>query len=92
MTAKKNTVVAYTKAMRDRTDRTDVLQNFSGNILVIGGEKDQGIPASSLENFKKLNRSLEVEIMPGVAHMGMFEAPEKVLQKFRTFFKNNSVT
>ena len=90
--ASKDSVAGYTKAMRDRPDRTDVLKTFPGKILLIGGEKDQGIPASSLEGFKNLNASLQVEILPGVAHMGMFEASENVLQKFRTFIKKNSVT
>jgi pimeloyl-ACP methyl ester carboxylesterase len=90
--ASKNSVTGYLKAMRDRPDQTDVLKTFPGKILLIGGEKDQGIPASSLESFKNLNASLEVEILPEVGHMGMFEAPEKVLQKFLSFFKKNSVT
>lgn len=88
ISSKKETVVGYTKAMRDRVDRTDVLKNFTGKILLIGGEKDQGIPASSLENFRGLNSLLKVEILSGVAHMGMFEAPEIALEKFRTFLKN----
>lgn len=90
--SEKDSVVGYTKAMRDRPDRTAVLKNFSGEILLIGGEKDQGIPASSLEGFKQMNSRVKVEILPGVAHMGMFEAPENALEKFRRFFKNNSVT
>jgi pimeloyl-ACP methyl ester carboxylesterase len=92
MKSSKDSVMGYTKAMRDRLDRTDVLKKFPGKILLIGGEKDQGIPASSLKAFGELNASLEVEIVPDIAHMGMFEAEEKVLQKFRTFFKKNSVT
>jgi pimeloyl-ACP methyl ester carboxylesterase len=69
------TVKAYTLAMRDRPDRTDVLKKFKKPILFLAGEKDGGIPVSTIKDQAAMNPKSEVAVLPGVAHMGMFENP-----------------
>jgi pimeloyl-ACP methyl ester carboxylesterase len=68
-------VKGYTLAMRDRQDRTDVIKNYNKEILFIAGEKDGGIPASSVVKQSALSTKSEVHVLEGVAHMGMFENP-----------------
>lgn len=80
-------VKGYTVAMRDRPDRTPVLQSFAKPVLMIGGEKDGGIPASSLQEQAKLPRQPHLYILPDTGHMGMFERPEETLKMVRDFVK-----
>lgn len=86
------TVAGYTIAMRDRKDRTDVLRSFSKPILLLAGEKDQGIPAKTIIQQANLNKDAEAIIVPAVAHMGMFEAEGTCLKKISAFIKKCSVT
>ena len=68
-------VKAYTKAMRDRSDRSLVLKNFGKPVALIGGESDKGIPAESLVQQGELSATIGVHVLEDCAHMGMFEKP-----------------
>jgi pimeloyl-ACP methyl ester carboxylesterase len=83
--AQTNAVKGYTKAMRDRTDNTRVLSDFAGPILLLGGEFDKGIPADSLEEQGRIRPGITVSILPGVAHMGMFEAKDDAIRRITEF-------
>lgn len=85
-------VVGYTRAMRDRRDRTHVITTFPSPLLFLAGEKDQGIPVDTLWNQASLNSKAEVEILSGVAHMGMFEAEGTAAKKILNFADRSSVT
>ena len=86
------TVIGYTMAMRDRPDRTHVLEKFDRPILLLAGEKDQGIPVKTILDQANLNKNAEAIILPGVAHMGMFEAEATCLKKISAFIKKCAVT
>lgn len=88
----KEAVVGYTRAMRDRQDRTHVIGGFSGPILFIAGERDQGIPPDTIRQQASLNKGAEAFVLPEVGHMGMFEAPEACLKKIRKFIEKCVVT
>lgn len=88
----KDTVVGYTRAMRDRKDRRDVLRTFPRPILFLAGEKDQGIPPETIHQQALLNKQAEAEILPEVAHMGMFEAEGACLKKIFNFIEICAVT
>ncbi len=81
------TVVAYVKAMRDRPDRTNVLQHFKGPVLFIAGERDSGISSESIRKQAELTVKGTVHVLPAVAHMGMFEEEGKTCQHVREFLK-----
>jgi pimeloyl-ACP methyl ester carboxylesterase len=73
----KETTVAVTKAMRDRPDRTKVLQEATYPILFIAGKEDEAIPLqANKEQFFMPKHSI-VHILAETAHMGMFERPEE---------------
>jgi pimeloyl-ACP methyl ester carboxylesterase len=75
MEAEETAVIAYTQAMRDRLDKTAVLKTFGKPVLLIGGEKDGGIPPETLIQ-QATGDGISVKILPNVGHMGMFENPE----------------
>jgi pimeloyl-ACP methyl ester carboxylesterase len=79
------TLIAYVKAMRDRPDRTNVLQQFQRSILIIGGERDSGISPDSVRKQASLASKVSLNLLPDVAHMGMFESEGKTLSLVHEF-------
>ncbi|MEO5601425.1 MAG: alpha/beta hydrolase [Cyclobacteriaceae bacterium] len=88
----KDAVAGYTKAMRDRKDRTGVLNRFPRPIFFLSGEKDQGISPESVKQQALNNRLAEVTILQNVAHMGMFEEENVCLEKIEKFVGQCQVT
>jgi pimeloyl-ACP methyl ester carboxylesterase len=82
---KTETLVEYVKAMRDRPDRTSVLQQFQRSILFIAGEKDSGISPESVKTQASLALHANLNLLPEVAHMGMFENEETTLRIIHRF-------
>ncbi|WP_209331127.1 alpha/beta fold hydrolase [Lunatimonas salinarum] len=76
-------LIAYTKAMRDRSDNTEVLKNIAAKKGMIAGEWDIAVP---LENSRKhsdwVDHYLELK---GTGHMGMFEKPNETLVYLEQF-------
>ena len=92
VTASEGAVVGYTRAMRDRKDRTHVVKTFSKPVLFLAGDKDAGIPVQTILEQASLSDKAEAVILPGVAHMGMFEAEPVSLKKISAFVKKCLVT
>ncbi|HEY0744675.1 MAG TPA: alpha/beta hydrolase [Chryseosolibacter sp.] len=90
--ANEESVKAYTIAMRNRPDSTDVLKEFQKPILFIAGEKDGGIPLDSIKKQSELNSRSETHVLPAVAHMGMVESENQTLEIVRRFIKKFRVT
>ena len=67
------TLIAYTTAMRDRPDRTNVLKAFNGPILFLAGELDTVINIETIKTQAKLAHTPILVTMQSVAHMGMYE-------------------
>jgi pimeloyl-ACP methyl ester carboxylesterase len=67
------TVKGYTIAMRERPDRTAVLEKFSKPVLFLCGEKDGGIAPETIFQQASKTQKPEVHILEKTAHMGMFE-------------------
>ena len=82
---KKETLLAYTQAMRDRPANTSLLGSYEGECLFIAGKYDSLIPYSAMEEQSRMNRNGEFKILENSGHMGMFEDAEtafKVIQSF----------
>ena len=88
----KESVEGFTRAMRDRADRTHVVRSFHRPLLFIAGEKDPGIPPDTIRQQVVLNKNAEAAILPEVAHMGMFESESTCLKKITDFVKRCAVT
>ena len=82
---KAETLIAYVKAMRDRPDTTNVLQQFQRPILFIAGEKDGGISPDSVRKQASLASRANLNLLADVAHMGMFESEMATLRLVQEF-------
>lgn len=67
------TLLAYTKAMRDRPDRLYLLKKFKKPILIIAGGKDPGIPLSSIEEMATSIQYPVIKVLPDQSHMALIE-------------------
>jgi pimeloyl-ACP methyl ester carboxylesterase len=86
-TSDKDALKGYTRAMRDRKETFDVLEDFPNPVLFIVGKEDPGIPVESIIEQSKLCLKAEVQIFDRVAHMGMFEAKNETLSVIRGFLQ-----
>lgn len=78
--AEEEAMIACTRMMRDRPDRTEVAANLKVPFMYIVGEHDTLVPpARNQEELMKVGMAL-VHRIPEAGHMGMFEAPEKVVR------------
>lgn len=83
-------VLSYTTAMRDRKDRTSVLRDFHRPTLLITGEKDTIIPVDSIYAQAGLSPSIQIEILPQVGHMSMYESPKKIAEVIHNFILHSN--
>jgi len=82
-----DTLVSYTEAMRDRNDRTDVLESFENPILFIAGDKDTSVPVEKTSEQVLLPKRAIVNILQDTGHMGMFEEKDKTTEIISDFLK-----
>ena len=75
----------YYQAMMERPDRTAVLKNFKGPVLMIIGELDQAVPFACSLAQCHLPRQSHVHILRHSAHMGMWEEAEKMSEILSDF-------
>ena len=74
-------LIAATKAMKNRKDFTDFVQQTDIPYLFILGENDTLISVESITRFVKKS----VVILPNVGHQGTYEAPEAVAKAINQF-------
>ncbi|MBT0809860.1 alpha/beta hydrolase [Litoribacter ruber] len=71
-------LMAYTKAMRDRKERLEVLKSFRSPKMMIAGQVDAAI---KLEDSRKHEAFVDFYFeLPETGHMGMFEREEKTIE------------
>ena len=76
-------LIAYTKAMRDRKDRFEVLNNFRGPKLMIAGTLDGAVKIDASRKHKTaVTDYFELE---DVGHLGIIERPEESLKRVKEF-------
>lgn len=76
-------LIAFTKAMRDRKDRFEVLENFSGLKLMIAGTLDGAVKIDASRKHKSaITDYFELE---DTGHVGMIERKEETLKMVREF-------
>lgn len=67
----KESLIGYTKAMRDRADHMATLTKFSGAKLMICGDQDPAVPREA--SLKHKPAVTDFHILEKCGHMGMFE-------------------
>jgi pimeloyl-ACP methyl ester carboxylesterase len=73
-------IIALLNGMKTRPDRTDVMKDPSLPLLLIGGMKDNYIPAEVFEKLLALAPHAEVLRLEESGHMGFIEEPAVVVQ------------
>jgi pimeloyl-ACP methyl ester carboxylesterase len=90
---RKETLMAYTLAMRDRPASTSLLVSYEGESLFIAGKYDSLIPQATIEEQSRMNGKSELAILDNSGHMGMLEDAEiavKVVKSFATKVRNQA--
>ncbi|MCI5081421.1 MAG: alpha/beta hydrolase [Saprospiraceae bacterium] len=72
-------------AMKNRPDRSHVLENAEVPVFFLIGEKDQTIPTELSLEQTHLPKLASIHIMPKVAHMAMFENEKQCQIQIRKF-------
>jgi pimeloyl-ACP methyl ester carboxylesterase len=82
-------LIQYYQAMIARPERTEVLKNFTGPVLLIIGQHDKAVPFEQSMQQCYLPRQSHIHILRNSAHMGMWEEEEKanhsILQFLNTY-------
>jgi pimeloyl-ACP methyl ester carboxylesterase len=76
-----NALQAAHLGMRDRPDRTLVLENFSKEKWIIAGEEDTIVPLASIEHVAKITHTHLMKIKGG--HMLLTENKEETIKTLR---------
>ena len=87
LTTPLETIVAVTKAMRDRPDRTHILEALNIPVMFIVGKEDNSVPLESSMKQIHLPQKSVVHILSNVAHMGMFEDETATLLAVEDFVR-----
>jgi pimeloyl-ACP methyl ester carboxylesterase len=75
----------YYTAMMNRPDRREVLQHSKVPVLFIAGTEDPAAPLNDMLEQSALPAISYIQVLDGVGHMGMLEAPEKINQYLDEF-------
>ena len=75
------------RAMYQRPDRSEVLQEVKCPVLFIIGKEDEAIPSEMSKRQTALPATSFIHYLEGVGHMGMLEAEERTLEIFEAFFE-----
>jgi pimeloyl-ACP methyl ester carboxylesterase len=81
------TIIYYAAAMRDRSDRMDILAGFQNPVLLLGGVHDKIISTEVLNEVSGHLKGAEIHLLTGSAHAGMLEEPRESAQIIENFFK-----
>ncbi|HMX39022.1 MAG TPA: alpha/beta hydrolase [Saprospiraceae bacterium] len=79
-------IIAALEAMKERPDHQDTLSGLACPALFVLGSEDSLIPVEDGLRAATLPDVAEVEVLEGVAHMGMFEAPQEVAGVLKGFW------
>jgi len=78
--------IEVTKAMKNRPDRTTVLQQATYPFMFIAGREDEAVPLEAIQSQCWLPTGpLSVHVLLRVGHMGMYEAPEATEYAIKSF-------
>ncbi len=78
----------YTLAMRNRPNRTYVLESNPLPILFVIGTEDVAAPLTDLLGQIKLPLNASIHILENVGHMGMLEAADTMTKHIMDFVEN----
>lgn len=80
-----SSLVAYTEAMMNRPDRSEILKKFPKPVLLIIGEFDTAIPIEQSLKMCRIADFAYIYIAAHSGHLGMLEEPEFCLKSMQDF-------
>ncbi|HLD51688.1 MAG TPA: alpha/beta hydrolase [Sediminibacterium sp.] len=78
-------LIAYTRAMMQRTNKANVLASALFPVLFVAGPEDIAAPLTDIQVQATVPIKSYLEIIEGVGHMGMLEAPQEMNQHLSRF-------
>jgi 3-oxoadipate enol-lactonase len=79
------TIVAALRGMRDRADRSHLLETIAVPTLVVGGAEDRLMPEADLRALGNAIPGSQVEFVAGAGHLPPIERPEATTTVLRRF-------
>ncbi len=76
-------LIAYTEAMRDRKDKSEILKNLEMPVLFVMGSEDAFIPKGIAREEMMMAKNPIPCLMDNVGHLGMLEDPLKAAAAIR---------
>jgi pimeloyl-ACP methyl ester carboxylesterase len=73
------------KAMKDRPDRNNILENTTLPVLLLAGDHDQVIPYE--KTFSVTKENIKHSLLKNAGHMSMFESHEQLISEIKSFLK-----
>lgn len=83
----KETVIEVIKAMRDRKDRSRVLEKLTCPVLLIVGKNDSAVPFTNSMLQFGLAQDCMIQVLNNTGHMGMLERPKETLLMVKNFLE-----
>ena len=81
----KETVIAYTHAMKNRPDRSQLLTEEGISKLFIAGKEDIAVPYEQSARQIEIASNTKIFVLEDVGHMGMFESPKLCIKVIKDF-------
>ena len=81
-------IIMALESMLNRRDHTGTLRHLNVPLQIIQGEADTLVPLESATAAALLPATTDLQILPGVGHMGMFEAPERTASMVKSFWSD----
>jgi len=81
----KETLIAYTAAMRDRHSTIDVVKNYKKPFFILGGENDSIITPEIVSEHEKLAVHSKTFLLKNTGHAAMIENPEMAKNAIEKF-------
>jgi len=82
---KKETLIVYYEAMMKRKDRSDVLRKSTCPVFIFIGDEDKAVSPEDTLYQSTLPAICQVKLVSGIAHMGMWEAPDLLNEEMHLF-------
>jgi pimeloyl-ACP methyl ester carboxylesterase len=82
-----STAIHVTRAMRDRRDRTHVLQKVNFPVMFIAGREDKALDFKASQKQFLMPAQATIHVLPETAHMGMFERKDETLAMCEGFVR-----
>lgn len=75
-----------TRAIRDRRDHAETLNNINVPVLMLMGEDDKAVTPELAKRQAKISDLVSMHMYPGVGHMAMYEHTSKMIQDLINFY------